>query len=137
MDAKARVFISYFIWPALMIGCTAITAFGMARDQGFLYFNIAYVGLALSLFLLERRLPHERAWLQNCGQMMADFGHTLVSKGTIQVLSVVGGAMGVAKYLEPEAGVFWPESWPLAFQVLLGLLLAEAGLYWAHRLAHV
>ena len=38
--------------------------------------------------------------------------------------------------LEGSAGPYWPTSLPLILQIALGLLVAEFGLYWAHRLAH-
>jgi sterol desaturase/sphingolipid hydroxylase (fatty acid hydroxylase superfamily) len=136
MPNRAENLLSYVWWPLLMAICCGVTALGMARDAGVLYFNGAYLFLACSLFFLERRFPHERAWLENCGQMLPDLAHTLLSKGTVQVLLVAGGAMGLAGALKPEAGPFWPGAWPLGAQVMLGLLLAEAGLYWAHRVAH-
>jgi len=33
-------------------------------------------------------------------------------------------------------GSIWPSEWPVVFQLILMLLLGDAGRYWGHRLAH-
>lgn len=131
-----RILLSYLLWPALLGACIAATALGLAAGQGYLVFNLAYLSLAAALFLLERVMPHEPAWLENCGQIGPDLGHALLNKSVVQVIVAVGTTFGLAEALSPESGTFWPSHWPLAAQVLVGLLLAEFGLYWAHRLAH-
>ena len=132
-----RHILSYLLWPALLATCIAVTQLGIEVGQGFLVFNCAYLGLAASLFLLERRMPHERAWLENCGQILPDLLHTLLSKSVVQVILAVGTAMGFAEILVAEEGSsLWPSHWPFWAQVVLGLVIAEVGLYWAHRLAH-
>ena len=132
-----RILLSCLLWPGLLGLCVAATAAGIAAGHGFLVFNCAYLSLALCLFLLERALPHERAWLENCGQIPVDLAHTLLSKSVVQVVLAVGTAMGLAELLvSSDAGGIWPSDWPLAAQVALGLVIAEFGLYWAHRLAH-
>ena len=131
-----RILLSYLLWPALLGACIGATALGLAAGQGYLVFNLAYLSLAAALFLLERVMPHEPAWLENCGQIGPDLGHALLNKSVVQVIVAVGTTFGLAEALSPESGTFWPSHWPLAAQVLFGLLLAEFGLYWAHRLAH-
>ncbi len=131
-----RYDLSFLVWPLLLAACVALTQLGIASGQGILVFNATYLGLALALFFLERHLPHERRWLQNCGQIVPDLCHTLLNKGLVQILVVVGTAMGLAELAAPEGGGLWPSRWPVAAQVALGLLVAELGLYWAHRLAH-
>jgi hypothetical protein len=51
----------------------------------------------------------------------------IVSMTWLGLASVVGGEQGTG---------FWPNHWPMFFQVVLGLVVAEFGLYWAHRIAH-
>jgi sterol desaturase/sphingolipid hydroxylase (fatty acid hydroxylase superfamily) len=43
--------------------------------------------------------------------------------------------MGAADAL-PRGFGLWPDAWPFAAQVGLGLVIAEFGLYWRHRLSH-
>jgi ornithine lipid hydroxylase len=123
------------LWPGLLLACVAATALGMAHGHGPLAFGISYALLAVSLWRLERRWPHEAAWLRNDGQMLPDLLHTAVSKAAAYYVVVAGTQQGWfdALRLWPE---LWPTHWPTAAQVLLGLALAEAGFYWAHRVSH-
>ena len=134
-----RNIISWTAWPALFSVCMLITWYGFLADQPVLYFNLAYIFLAVSLFALERYMPHEPIWNEDDGQTFANLAHTLLSKGTVQTLVVFSTAIGLATLVSPvsEAGYsIWPRSWPLWSQVILGVVVAEFGLYWAHRLAH-
>lgn len=131
-----RVAFSYLLWPLLLVTCIGLTQLGMLSGYGVLVFNLVYLSLAVTLFFLERAMPHEKSWLRNDGQVLPDLAHTLLNKGLVQILVVTATAMGAAEALAPEGGGIWPTEWPLAAQVLLGLVVAEFGLYWAHRLAH-
>ncbi|PKP76576.1 MAG: sterol desaturase [Alphaproteobacteria bacterium HGW-Alphaproteobacteria-3] len=131
-----RDFLSRLLWPLLALGALTPIYLGMMAGHGFLVFNIVYLGLAIAIALLERVMPHERLWLANDGQMGPDLAHTLLNKGMAQVIVVMILVMGIAKWLEPSGGPLWPETWPLAAQIALGLVVVEAGLYWKHRLAH-
>lgn len=136
MNPAMRLILSYLLWPGLLGLALAATGFGMAHGHGVVAFNLTYLTLAASLWALERRMPHEAAWLRDDGQMAPDLLHTLLNKGLVQVLVVVSAVMGTAEAVDPAAGPVWPAAWPLAAQVALGLVVAEFGLYWAHRLAH-
>ncbi len=128
--------LSYILWPLIFSAAVAATVFGMQTGHGVLGFNITYLMLALTIALLERVMPHERAWLANDGQMLPDLAHTVLSKGFAQVLITFMVFMGIAEWLAPQGGGYWPLSLPLVVQVALGLISAEFGLYWKHRLAH-
>jgi len=123
-------------WPLLFGASLAATWLGMRGDHGVLVFNCTYLTLALVIAALERLMPHEPAWLKNDGQMSADLAHTLLNKGVVQIIVTVVAFMGIADALNPDGGGLWPVNQPLALQVALGLVIAEAGLYWKHRLAH-
>jgi sterol desaturase/sphingolipid hydroxylase (fatty acid hydroxylase superfamily) len=120
----------------LFVGALGATWAGMEAGHGVLAFNLTYLMLAVVIALLERVMPHEQAWLMNDGQMPADLAHTILNKGFAQVLITFIVFMGIADWLEPVENSVWPEQWPLAAQVVLGLVAAEFGLYWKHRLAH-
>lgn len=136
--AVARA-ISWSAWPGLLAICIAITACGFERGRPALFFNIAYVLLALCLYTLERAMPHERAWNESDGQTFANIAHTLLSKGLVQSLIVFSAVIGLSVYVtsvtEPGYGL-WPRGWPMWTQVLLGIVVAEIGFYWGHRIAH-
>lgn len=131
--------VSYILWPGLLGVALAATYGGMQTDHSILYFNLVYLSFAISVGILERVMPHERAWLKNDHQTTANLAHTLLNKGLVQILVVITASVGIADAVQPEAGStegLWPGSWPMAVQVGLGLVVAEFGLYWAHRLAH-
>ena len=139
-DGKRRgVFchaLTFLLWPGILAACLYGTWLGFAAGHSAIYFNITYLLLAVSLFALERVLPHERDWLANDGQIGPDLAHTLLNKGFAQVLVVVGVTIGIAEAAASKGGGYWPSDWPLAFQIMLGMFIAKAGLYTAHRLAH-
>ena len=68
-----------------------------------LFFNIAYAFLAVSLYALERTMPHERSWNENDGQTFANIAHTLLSKGMVQTLIVFSAVIGLTTYVTPAA----------------------------------
>jgi sterol desaturase/sphingolipid hydroxylase (fatty acid hydroxylase superfamily) len=116
-----------------------ITGYGFVVGSPALFFNLAYAFLALSLYALERTMPHERAWTRNDGQTFANIAHTILSKGMIQTLFVFSAVIGITSYFTPAAepgyGI-WPRGWPLWIQVIMGIVVAEFAFYWAHRIAH-
>ncbi len=128
--------LSWVLWPALFLICMAVTAYGFKVGAPVLYFNAAYVFLIVSLFFLERWMPHEREWHNPDGQNIASILHTLTSKGTVQGLLVFGGTIGLLGMFENPSHGVWPSEWPLWVQVILGLVAAEFGLYWVHRAGH-
>ena len=139
MKHSMRTIVLYVSWPGLMLLCIASTEIGFRLGAPVVAFNLTYLALAVALFGLERWIPHERAWSRSDGQLGADLAHTLLSNGTIQVLIVFSGAIGLSRILTGagHSGLsIWPTHWPLACQIALGLLASEFGAYWAHRIAH-
>jgi ornithine lipid hydroxylase len=139
ISKKIRHVVSWTAWPGLLALCILITACGFEAGHPVIYFNLAYLFLAVCLYALECVMPHERQWHAPDGQTFANIAHTLASKGTVQALIVFSAAIGLSSFVtpadQPGYGI-WPRSWPLWVQVGLGLAAAEFGLYWAHRLAH-
>ena len=131
-----RRVLSFIWWPALFCASVAATYVGIQNGMPIVVFNVTYLALALSIALLERAMPHERTWLANDGQVFPDIAHTLLNKGVAQVIVVMVTFMGIAELAAPKAGAWWPEALPFAVQVAFGLVLAEFGLYWKHRIAH-
>ena len=132
----ARLTLSVALWPVLLSTCLYLTWRGIETGRAELFLNLTYVGLAILLFALERLLPYERQWLRNDKQILPDLAHTLLNKGFSQMLIVVAIAAGVPEIAAAKGGSMWPEHWPLPLQILLGLMIAEVGMYTAHRMAH-
>lgn len=131
--------LSWVAWPFLLCLCVVITHIGFVAGHPIIGFNIAYLTLALSLFFLEKYMPHEKKWLENDHQTFANIAHTLTSKGVVQGLMIFGGVVGLSAIITSmtsDGFGLWPRDWPLIIQVIMGVTLAEFGLYWAHRLSH-
>lgn len=133
-------YISWGAWPVLFLICMGITQIGDLKDAPFLYFIYAYAFLGAMLAFLEWLMPFEQEWRKPDGQNMASILHTISSKVPSAMLLKYGGLIGLFEILKPYAepldyGI-WPREWPEWAQVVLGLYVAEFGLYWAHRLAH-
>lgn len=122
-------------WPAVFLVCVMSLSLGMHFESGPLAFSIAYVWLALTLFWMERQLPFAEEWLQDDGQMLPDLTHTVISKALAYYLVVAGGSLGLFTEADPGS-TWWPDAWPMMAQIVLGLVIAEFGLYWAHRISH-
>lgn len=131
-----RRLLSYLWWPTLFAAALSLVVLGMRGGHGVLAFNLTYLGLAVSIALLERAMPHQREWLVNDGQMGPDLAHTVLNKGLAQAIITFVAFMGIADRLAPTASGIWPAALPLPVQTALGLVIVEAGLYWKHRLGH-
>ena len=130
---------SWVLWPLLFATALTATWQGIQTGNGVFWFNIVYLIFAITVGLLERIMPYEKTWLENDRQTIPNLSHTVLNKGLVQVLVVVSGTAGLADLIQDPAGStagLWPGSWPIVAQVLLGLVIAEFGLYWAHRLSH-
>jgi len=134
--ARVKSLVALAAWPGLMAMALAVSAWGMAQGAPILGFNGAYVLLAVVLLGLERWMPHEPLWLENDGQTFANIAHTLFNKGLVQAAAAITTLVVVVAAVDPQPGTLWPILWPLWAQILLGLVIAEFGFYWAHRLAH-
>jgi sterol desaturase/sphingolipid hydroxylase (fatty acid hydroxylase superfamily) len=131
-----RVFISYLLWPGLMTAACIGNYFAMQTAVPMLWLNVNYFSLAFAILGLERMIPHERAWLADDGQVVPDLGHTLLSKVSVQALIIAPAAMGAASVSDLSPATWWPSDWPLLFQIVLALSIAEIGFYAVHRLGH-
>jgi hypothetical protein len=93
-----HLFFKKILWPLLFFGCTLIYWLGVQLQHPILAYNIAYFSLALSLFFLERTMPHEPLWLASDGQMFNDLGHTFLTKGVSQLLATSAALFGVKEF---------------------------------------
>lgn len=136
-DARLSKVIDYLLWPVLLVAALVPTGWGIAHGRGPLGFNITYLTLAVVLFVLERLRPHEKAWIESDGQEIPDLAHTVFTKVFVQVVIISLTQLGITAGLGgKQSGGLWPTHWPMILQVSFGLVIAEFGLYWAHRIAH-
>ncbi|MFP2923783.1 sterol desaturase family protein [Pyxidicoccus sp. 3LG] len=128
------LFLLYLPYPLVFFGgvVTLVTAVG----RGVPYWRVGpplLVAAALIVMLLERWLPHARAWQKEQGDTVTDVlhftGNILVNQGAVlvygTVLTLVDGSSGL-----------WPHRWPFWLQALLGTAVLDLGLYVIHRTSH-
>ncbi|MFK3777281.1 sterol desaturase family protein [Agrobacterium sp. NPDC089420] len=133
--------LSYSSWPLVFVGGLAGSYFAFTSSHPIAAFLAVYAGAVLSLFLLERYIPYEVQWLEGDGETVNSIGHTLLTKGLVQLAAAAAVIfpMLTANVLQPLAAMrfdLWPSQLPMIVQVALAVTIAEFGLYWAHRIAH-
>lgn len=136
-----HAFAARALWPAFLVGGLVGTHFAFQSSTPLLWFNVVYLCVVALIALAERLMPYENDWLQPDGETFNNVAHTLLSKGAVQLFAAIGASlpMGIASVLQPLTAPhvgLWPDHAPLALQVVLGLVIAEFGLYAAHRIAH-
>lgn len=129
------------LWPAFFLFGLTGADFAFRSSTPLLWFNVVYLTVVASIGIAERLMPYEKSWLSKDGETFNNIAHTLLSKGAVQVAAAIAATapMGVAtlaKSFWVAPLPIWPHDWPLLLQVVLGLVIAELGLYAAHRAAH-
>jgi len=129
--------IDYLLWPLLFAVPCAAMAYGFSIGHDTIVFNITYLVMAATLYFLEKIHPHEKDWHESDGQEIPDLAHTLSTKLMVEAIVLSLTFFGISKALGDRPGTgLWPNHWPMFFQIALGLVVGEFGLYWAHRVAH-
>ncbi|WP_156408867.1 sterol desaturase family protein [Rhizobium sp. Root708] len=145
MQIKARSqfyrLASWLLWPGLFAAGLIGAGFAFHTAMPLLWFNVVYLSIVAAIAICERLMPYEQQWLQRDGETFNDVAHTLLSKGGVQLAAALGASapIAVATIAQPAINApawLWPVGWPLAVQVVIGLIIAELGLYIAHRAAH-
>lgn len=89
------------------------------------------VAILLS-FLAERVAPYEPDWNRDQGDGGRDVLHALVNEASYGLSLALVPALTL---LAPFPGL-WPHAWPLWVQVLMAIVVADAGITLAHYLSH-
>ncbi len=102
------------------------------------YSVIVLLGLAFLFF--EWLIPYRKQWNKPSGDLVNDFTSGTVAYILLPIILkplyltlLVSAAIWLASNW---GGSLWPFDWPIVLQVILLLLLGDAGRYWGHRLAH-
>jgi ornithine lipid hydroxylase len=121
----------------------SVTAFWWAQTQGGnaeLAITLVSTFTLLLAMGLERLAPYSATWNRSQGDGLTDWLSFAALAGAVQPAVQVASpwvVTGVYAAWGPAAAWQWfPTEWPFAAQVVLALLLAELGKYWAHRWHH-
>ncbi|MGE6741671.1 sterol desaturase family protein [Allorhizobium pseudoryzae] len=133
--------VSCSLWPLFLVAGLIGSHIAFQSDAPLFWFNVVYLSIVMLIAIAERLMPYDREWLAPDGETFNNLAHTLLSKGAVQVCAAIGASlpMGIATLVQPLTHPqfdLWPQALPLALQVVLGLIIAELGLYAAHRFAH-
>lgn len=136
-----RAVASWVLWPMLAAASCVVTGWGLEhRIDGSFVVAAVYLGLALTLSVLERVMPFEPKWVRSDGQVTHDVVFTLAGSalpGAVADSVVLACTLGFAQWIARGAGSSpWPHHWPVAAQVVLVVLIGDFGAYWGHRTFH-
>jgi sterol desaturase/sphingolipid hydroxylase (fatty acid hydroxylase superfamily) len=134
-----RAAIAHGLWPLVVVAGVALVELGLrlGHEPAAVLFvvNVGTLGVVLAA---EQLAPHRRAWnALTDGQSVNDLGHGILQSvlgeriGGLVLLAV---ATGLVTARAPRS--IWPSEWPMALQVLLGVVVADGLDYWKHRALH-
>jgi len=101
---------------------------------------VVAVAVGLIFWLAEWLIPFKEKW----NHSHDDIGNDVVSGVIAYILlpiflkpMFIALLAGGAAWLSTQyGGTIWPSHWPIVAQLILMLILGDAGRYWGHRLAH-
>ena len=127
-------------FPLAIVGCMTAAIVQMRAGVAVeVATSTTILGAYVFLATLERFFPLHPEWSISHGDGRADLGLGLTNAAlTFAVQPVLLGlGAGVAGWLAVHfGGSLWPDSWPLALQLIPALLLAELFEYTCHRAMH-
>jgi len=102
----------------------------------------AYLAISLAALLItvhELILPYRGTWKPKFGEIKSDILFLILVQVGLPFLLAASIVVYAAENLKTGGWALeniWPHEWPLAFQVVLMLILAEFPRYWLHRSFH-
>jgi len=131
--------ITHGLWPLVVVAGVALIELGLrlGHDPAAVLFAVN-VGTLGAVLVAEQLAPHRREWSPlTDGQSVNDLGHGLLQS---QLGERIGGlvvlAVATTMLTAPTPHSIWPVEWPMALQVLLGVVVADGLDYWKHRALH-
>lgn len=101
---------------------------------------IVAVGVGLIFWLAEWLMPFKEHWNHSHGDISNDLASGIVAYIILPIFLkpfYIALLAGGAAWLSTQwGGSIWPSDWPVMLQLILLLIVGDAGRYWGHRLAH-
>lgn len=121
------------LWGAVFASCLGAIYIGLALggDRESVLLGVTTLA-GILLIIGERVRPHRVEWRAPDGQWWNDLGHFVASFG----LGSFAGAWLASRLFASPLWSVWPSTWPMVFQVVAGLVIAEFFGYWQHRALH-
>jgi sterol desaturase/sphingolipid hydroxylase (fatty acid hydroxylase superfamily) len=125
-------FIKWTYLPLLLIGGNGLAISLVDSSASKLWLVSLALLIIIVSFMAEHLLPYEVSFNKSQQDSRRDTLHAIVNES----LNVLGWLLlPLLKGLLTIAPL-WPESWPLAFQLLLAVLIADIGITLAHYASH-
>ncbi len=137
-DSKIRAALTWLVYPVCVVTPFVWLTFNINLDQPAMLIPFAFLSL-FTAGIMEWIHPHTMNWRKSHGDILTDIAHQIFSLCLSQLLRVAlifGFFTLLTLPAESYALMRWPVEWPLWAQAILGLVLAEFGEYWRHRLFH-
>jgi sterol desaturase/sphingolipid hydroxylase (fatty acid hydroxylase superfamily) len=118
--------------PIMLIGFNGAAVWIVVAHASLFWLGpllMAAIGFAAGV---EQIIPFEPTWNRGQGDSARDLTHAVVNQA-INLSSVA--IIPVFGFLHPWGSV-WPNAWPLAAQLLLAVIVADAGISLAHYFSH-
>ncbi|MEH6593064.1 MAG: sterol desaturase family protein, partial [Halioglobus sp.] len=136
--SRTRAALTWLVYPVCVVLPFTWLIFNLNLEEPLKLIPFAFLSL-FTAGILEWIHPHALSWRKSHDDILTDIAHQTVSLGLAQGLRVALVFIFFSLLTLPEesyALVSWPVEWPFWAQVLLGLVVAEFGEYWRHRLFH-
>lgn len=129
------------LYPAMLVGGCALAAWLLDAGLGEAAASaLTLVAVVSVLSIFEHLLPYTPTWRPDRRRLRIDLTHSLVSalvaSPLVRISSVAFAARLGAGLSAHFGATFWPSSWPLVAQLALAVVIADLGVYWAHRWMH-
>ena len=139
--SRLSMLIQWCFFPFVLV-LTPATIYSLI-DAGYSVALATYstvVSLGLLFWLAEWLLPFRKEWNKPQGDIANDLISGTVAYVLMPIflkpLYIALLAGGTAWLAVQAGGSVWPNEWPVFFQLVLMLIVGDAGRYWGHRLAH-
>ena len=140
LPRPVRTALTYGTFPVVFFGVLGTALYGLSHDWDPVWTVMGLTATVVAILLvLERIHPYTQDWWGGHGDLRTDLIHNAVNFWIPAVYDVlfVGVLVAGASWLSEAIGAsIWPNTWPLVLQLLLAVVIAEFGTYWAHRLMH-
>ena len=124
--------VRYGFVPFMLLGLNGLGFAMVYYGWSYLWLAIPLLGAIATAFLAERILPNHSEWNDDHGDKITNIWHAIV----YEIQNINGILLiPVIVWLMPSFDL-WPTSWPLIFQVLLAIVLADFALTYLHYLSH-
>jgi len=134
-------FVQWTLFPLALFGTPTLIYLLITNGTSiFVATYVLVVVLGFLFWLAEWLMPYRKVWNKPQGDVKNDLISGTVAYVILPIflkpfyIALLAG--GTAWLAAKGGGSLWPSDWPVALQLILLLLLGDAGRYWGHRLAH-